>query len=155
MSAPAGSFRVSVESAGGYEFRVRFDQAGGALDDSAPPPLATDEPPPLGHNRGPGPTRLLAAAVGNCLAASLIFCLQKRKAPASVSAEVNVQLVRNDRNRLRVGKMSVTLTPSADVDPAALSACIPQFRDFCVVTESVRQGFEVDVEVAPASSSVR
>jgi uncharacterized OsmC-like protein len=142
MGETVSRFTISVESVERYEYRVRFD-------DAAQPPLTTDEPPPLGRNRGPNPSRLLAAAVGNCLAASLTFCLQRHKASASVSAEVSVEMVRNERKRLRVGKISVVLRPSADVDREALAACASQFEDFCVVTESVRQGLEVAVQVAP------
>src|SRR3546814_1873356 len=57
---------------GDYECRIRFE--GSAVDD-----LITDEPAPLGHDNGPNPSRLLLAAVANCLSASLLFALRKFK----------------------------------------------------------------------------
>ena len=65
-------FEVEVEQEENFGFVVDFGVDG-------VPVLETDEPEPLGEGQGPNPARLLAAAVGNCLAASLLFCLRKRK----------------------------------------------------------------------------
>jgi uncharacterized OsmC-like protein len=67
--AAAKPSRTSLTREEGFRFRVRFDQDGMGE-------LVTDEPPPLGQGRGPDPSRLLAAAIGNCLAASLLFCIE-------------------------------------------------------------------------------
>src|SRR3546814_17934438 len=63
---------ITLEQIGDYEFRIRFE--GSAVDD-----LITDEPAPLGHDNGPNPSRLLLAAVANCLSARLLFALRKFK----------------------------------------------------------------------------
>jgi organic hydroperoxide reductase OsmC/OhrA len=141
----AGAFQLELEQVDGFAFRVRFDH-------ETMPDLRTDEPPPLGADRGPNPARLLAAAIGNCLAASLLFCMQKRKVrPISLQAVVDVQLVRNERKRLRIGQVHVVLRPQIPGDDDAvgeiMSECMEQFRDFCVVTESVREGLDVKVDV--------
>jgi len=39
-----------------------------------------DEPEPMGGNSGPNACKVLAATIGNCLTASLLFCLQKAMA---------------------------------------------------------------------------
>jgi organic hydroperoxide reductase OsmC/OhrA len=60
-------------------------------------------------------------------------------------------LVRNERGRLRIGAIRVKLAP--DVAPEQrdrVSRCLGLFEDFCIVTESVRQGVRVDVEVETA-----
>jgi len=142
VSSVASTFSLRVEQIDGFEFRVKFDKEQFA-------PLLLDEPPPLGHDTAPNAARILAAAIGNCLAASLVFCLQKAKVPApSVSADVNVEIVRNEARRLRIGKVSVTLHTSLPADDPALASCLTTFEDFCVVTQSVRQGLDVTVHVA-------
>jgi uncharacterized OsmC-like protein len=140
MSRPAGKFTIHVENVDGYEFRTTFDKPEHGS-------LLSDEPPPLGADRGPNPTRLLAAAVGNCLAASLLFCLSRAGAdPKGVNATVSVELVRNDQRHLRVGRVDVSLQPNVR-DDVALDACLEKFEDFCVVTQSVREGLDVAVHV--------
>lgn len=146
MSQPAGEFPVHVERIEGFEFRIRFDRP-------QYPELRADEPPPLGRDAAPNAARLLAAAVGNCLAASLLFCLRKSGAePEALSADVQVHLVRNEAHRLRIGRLDVTLHPTLAGNRAALDACLGSFEDFCVVTQSVREGLEVNVSVEPEGS---
>jgi organic hydroperoxide reductase OsmC/OhrA len=116
------------------------------------PPLLLDEPPPLGAGRGPTAARLLAAAIGNCLSASLLYCLRRARVEVQgMHTTVEGTLVRNERGRFRVGAIRVKLAP--DVAPAQrerMSRCLGLFEDFCIVTESVRQGVQVDVEVEAA-----
>ena len=115
-------------------------------------PLLADEPPPLGSGQGPSPEQLLAAAVGNCLAASLLFSLRKHKQqPEPIAAEVSTTTGCNAENRLRIQAMQVVLTLG---QPAAalqhLDRALAQFEDFCTVTQSVRGGIEVNVQVVDA-----
>jgi uncharacterized OsmC-like protein len=140
------SFTIELEQTEGYEFRVKFDWADNAE-------LLLDEPAPLGHARGPNAARLIAAAVGNCLAASLVFCMagKFRQQPGPVRASVTGRMQRNERGRLRIGGLEVTLKLS---DTAAsighFDRCLAQFEDFCVATESIRHGIPVGVKVLDA-----
>jgi organic hydroperoxide reductase OsmC/OhrA len=146
MSQPAGSFQLQIERVHDYEFRVRFDRPG-------VPELVIDEPPPLGQEAGPNPARVLAAAVGSCLSASLAFCLNRAKVPLrDLTTDVNVDLERNDHKRLRVGRISVLLHPVVD-DPNGLANCMETYEDFCVVTQSVREGLDVQVGIDVRSSA--
>ncbi|TAL85229.1 MAG: OsmC family peroxiredoxin [Rhodanobacter sp.] len=133
---------VTLEQIDDYEFRVRFDDTG--LAD-----LITDEPSPLGHDAGPNPTRLLAAAVANCLSASLLFALRKYKNdPGRIVTHARATLERNAQGRLRVGRIAVELTIARAAGTLQhLDRLLAQFEDFCVVTESVRAGITVDVVV--------
>jgi uncharacterized OsmC-like protein len=134
-------FALRIEQVDGYEFRVKFDKEQFA-------PLMMDEPPPLGHDLAPSASRILAAAIGNCLAASLVFCLQKAKTPTTgVTADVAVEVVRSATRRLRIGKVDVTLHTKLPADDPALQSCLGKFEDFCVVTQSVRQGIDIAVRV--------
>src|SRR5215831_9804763 len=62
---------VRLELDSGYRFRVSFGD--GRKD------LITDLAPPLGHGEGPEPSELLAAAVGNCLASSFLYCARRAR----------------------------------------------------------------------------
>ena len=116
--------------------------------------LALDEPPPLGRSHGPNPARMLGSAVGACLGASLLYCLRKSRIDVSgLSTKVDGTIVRNEDGRLRVGRLRVTLAP---IVPSAarerMARCLDIFEDFCVVTESVRKGIDVDVHVEPGTA---
>ncbi len=143
MSEVVSSFGIEIEQVSGYEFRVKFDKP-------QHPSLLMDEPGPLGKDSAPNPSRILAAAIGDCLSASLMFCLSRSGAKVSdLKTEVSVDLVRNEQKRLRIGKIDVKLRPRLDGDSAALTKCLSTFEDFCVVTQSVRQGLPVSVSVEP------
>ncbi len=130
-----------------YQFDVQFG--------SGIAPLQSDLPPPLGAGQGPSPEMLLAAAVGNCLAASLLFSLRKYKQqPAPITAEVSTEIGRNAEGRLRVQAIDVVLKLG---QPAAamqhLDLALAQFEGFCTVTQSVRAGIEVNVQVQDATGA--
>jgi uncharacterized OsmC-like protein len=140
---------LSLEQVEDYEFRIRFEG-------TAVPDLTTDETRPLGAEAGPNPSRLLLAGVANCLAASLLFALRKFKnTPGKLSAKVRGHVSRNEHGRLRITHIAVDLqlTDAASVFEHADRA-LAQFEDFCIVTESVRQGISVDVSVRDASGAV-
>jgi len=137
-----GRFRTDVELVEDYKFRVDFNSD--LINETF-----LDEPPPLGSGRYPNAGKLIAAAVGNCLCASLAFCLRKSRADLrSVRAEVYTTVERNERGRLRLTKMKVLIFPEIE-DETKLRRCADIFQDFCIATESVRQGIEVEVEVTP------
>ncbi|SBV36606.1 OsmC family protein [uncultured Stenotrophomonas sp.] len=141
--------RISLEQDGDYAFRISFD-------DTTLAPLLGDEPAPLGHDRGPNPSRLLLAAVANCMAASLLFALRKfRNAPGPLKASIRAQPERNAAGRWRLTGAQVELQLA---DPAAdyqqLPRILEQFEEFCVVTQSVRAGIDVQVVVKDGSGAL-
>lgn len=146
MSEPS-SFTLTLEQQEGFEFRVKFDWPKVA-------DLLLDEPEPLGESRGPNAARVLAAAVANCLSASLLFCIRDKfkQQPGPLRASVTGHLQRDTRGRMRVGGLHVTITLSDAAETIQhLDRCSAQFEDFCVVTESIRKGIPVHVEVVDSA----
>ena len=131
-----GGFSIELEEVEGYLFNVDFGNT----------ELLVDEPPPLGEGKGPNASRLLTAAVANCLSASLTFCLRKFKQEVSgMKTTAKTNLTRNEKGRLRIGSIEVSIRLAENYDH--LDRCLAQFEDFCVVTASVRQGIPVKVRV--------
>jgi uncharacterized OsmC-like protein len=136
-------FAVELERVDDYRFTVEFDQEGVSA-------LQVDEPAPLGAGTGPNATRLLAAAVGNCLSASLLFCLTRsRVVVQGMRTKVEGTIVRNERGRLRVGKLIVKLEAGvAPGDAERMGRCLELFEDFCTVGRSVGEGIPIEVTVS-------
>jgi organic hydroperoxide reductase OsmC/OhrA len=150
MNTERLTFGVELEQGDGYEFKVRFDMPAVAE-------LVLDEPPPLGAGHGPNAARLIAAAVANCLSASLVFCLRGkfRQNPGPVRAMATGRLEKNERGRYRIADIDVVLSLSEK--PGELQhqeRCMAQFEDFCIVTESVRRGIPVSVSVVDAEGGI-
>jgi uncharacterized OsmC-like protein len=139
-----GPFRVEVVQRDHFRFDISFD-------DERWEPIIADEPEPLGAGAGPNAARLLAGAVGNCLAASLLLCLEKARVSISdLRATVEGTMERNEAGRFRIAGLEVTIVPVVEGEPTKrYDRCLEIFEDFCIVTQSVRDGIDVDVRVEP------
>ncbi len=133
------SFSVHLELLENYVFKADFDEYGYIL---------TDEPPPLGQGEGPNPARLIGAAVANCLSASLMFALGKKKQKvADLKAEVEGCIDRVD-GYWRIVNLDVTIRADVDHIPEELvEEATRQFEAFCIVTQSIRRGIPIQVEI--------
>ena len=140
---------ITMEHLQGLEFKVTFDG-------SDAPDLLMGEPEPSGRRAGPSASRLLAAAVGNCLTASLLFCLQRSRIELSgTRTRVSGRVERNERGRLRVAGLTVTIDlPVAGTERDKLDRCLGLFEDYCTVGASVRRGIPVEVEVRDRDGGV-
>jgi uncharacterized OsmC-like protein len=138
----SASFSITLERVQDYEFRVKFDKA--QFQE-----LILDEPSPLGRDTAPNASRLLAAAVGNCLSTSLAFCVQKSRVKLlALNTRVDVKYARSEKGRLRIGKIEVEIEPKfvqADLEKA--KRCLELFEDYCTVTQSVRAGIPISVSI--------
>ncbi len=141
-------FSFSMEQQEEYAFLIRFD--------NDLPPLLADESPPLGKGVGPDPARLLAAGVANCLSASLLFALRKFKnQPGRIVCSVSARMERNEKGRLRIGGVKVAIQIDSPAETLAhLDRVLAQFEDFCIVTQSVRSGFPVEVSVRDSAGTI-
>jgi organic hydroperoxide reductase OsmC/OhrA len=134
---------TKLEQVKDYYFKVTFDKE--SLKD-----LVMDEPVPLGTEQGPNASRLLASAIGHCLSSSLLFCLQKSRIQLKhISTEVHTKLARNEAGRWRVHSIGVNIKadPLNQEDRERMNRCLSIFEDFCIVTQSVRKGIDVQVAV--------
>ncbi|MCK4379865.1 MAG: OsmC family protein [Candidatus Lokiarchaeota archaeon] len=106
---------------------------------------------------GPNPSRLLALGVLGCLSASFIFCLKKRNFKLDdFAAEAEVVITRNEKGFWRIKKIDVDIEPKIE-EPKTLKRakqCLKQVKDgysffeqYCIVTQSVRAGIEVNVNL--------
>ena len=147
MSEEERTFSVSLEKTGDYAFDVDFGLEG-------VPRLRIDEPEPLGGGTGPNASEVLAAAVGDCLSSSLLFCLSKARVEVrGVKTNVEGRLARNEKGRWRVAELSVELAlVAAEGSEAQLSRCADIFEDFCVVGKSIEQGIPLRISVKRPSS---
>ena len=133
------TFSVKLKLLENYLFQIDFGEFGNVL---------TDEPEPIGGGEGPSPTAMLAASVANCLSASLLFALRKYKQdPGEINATVTGTVARVEKYQ-RVTKLTVQIHLAVASDSLAdLDKAVSQFENFCTVTESVRHGIPVEVEI--------
>jgi uncharacterized OsmC-like protein len=134
---------ATVRLVRGYEFVAELTD----LPDA--PTIVFDEPAPVGHGRAPNATAVLGAAVGNCLAASLAFCLRRaRIEPTELAAHVTTHVHRDEKGRFRISGIDVELTPEfGTAEAPRTERCEALFEDFCTVTASVRRGIPVSVSL--------
>ncbi len=136
-------FKIELELIDKLQFNVKFD-----LPESHD--LLMDEPPVFGGSGlGPNAARVIAAGVSNCLSASLAFCLRKAKADLRGMKVVSTGTIGREEGRLRLQKVNVKIYPkfgSID-DKDKLDRCKGLFEKYCIVTESIRKGLPVSVDV--------
>jgi len=140
---------VTVRLAHGFQFVAEFGDVPNAA------PMTFDEPEPLGGGRGPCAAAVLGAAVGDCLAASLAFCLRRARVNVTeLTATVTTHVGRNPEGRQRITGIDVELSPVlASEGVPGLDRCEGLFEDFCTVTASVKQGIPVHVSLKESTPS--
>jgi len=99
---------------------------------------------------GPNPSRLLGLALLGCLSASFIFCLKKKDLTLKdLKADALIHIGKNEKGFLRVLKIDVnirTLIDDPDTKKRA-EQCRKMFEQYCTVTQAVREGIDVNVNV--------
>ena len=142
---------VTVRLTQRHDFQ--FDNQFGA----AAPALLADEPAPLGQGAGPSPVRLLAAAVGNCLSASLLFSLRKLKQTAEpLACEMQAQVGRAADKHLRVLGLQARLT--LGVCRALGRACVEAGNGLslgAMHSHALRHGAQWQRRISPLPASTR
>jgi len=85
----------------------------------------------------------------------MLFALRKFKnQPGTIVTRVRADTTRNERGRLRIGRIAVEIQlAETAASYAQVERILAQFEDFCTVTASVRAGVPVEVSVRDASGA--
>jgi organic hydroperoxide reductase OsmC/OhrA len=137
-------FITKLSRISNYQFKANFDSPKDFE-------VLIDEPEPIGEGSAPSASRFLAAAVGNCLSASLSFCFEKAKIDlGDFKTVVETVMRKTEKGKWRIASIKVKLKPQirqSDIEKS--KRCLDLFEDFCIVTQSVRNGINVDVNIDP------
>ena len=136
------SIVTKLQRIDGYKFDVNFDV-------DYLPNLVADEPKPIGEGAGPNAPRLLAAAVGQCMSSSLIYCLNKARIPIiNLETTVKTNLFKNEKGLTRIKSIDIQILLEVNEEhKTRLNRCLTIFEDYCTVTQSIRNGIQVNVKV--------
>ena len=137
-------YELSMVKLDDYKFIVDFNE------DSIPDLLMDEsEDIPGGEGKGPTASMLLAASIGNCLSASLYFCLTKKKHKVNeLKTKVVVFRERNEDGFWRISEVTVTLNPDIEkADDSSAKRCMEIFRNYCVVSSSIEEGIKINVNI--------
>jgi organic hydroperoxide reductase OsmC/OhrA len=136
-------FELRMVKTGPIEFKTIFDQ-------EHFPELMFDEPERSGGaNEYPNAARIVTAAIANCLSASLSFCLTKSKVEIEeLKTKAKCTMGRNEDGRLRIKKIAVEIETRLDEEKEKkIKRCIDMFEKFCVVSQSLAEGIEIEAKV--------
>ncbi|MHA1198922.1 MAG: OsmC family protein [Candidatus Heimdallarchaeaceae archaeon] len=137
-------FTIKMERKDNYKFEVDF---GSELI----PNIVMDEPTDLegGEGKGPYASMLIAAAVGNCLSASLAFCATKKQIELlELRTVVRLKKERNEQGFWRISKIKVDLEPVVeDKENSNFLKCKDIFQNFCIASKSIEDGIPIEVNV--------
>jgi organic hydroperoxide reductase OsmC/OhrA len=137
-------FAVHLSHQGGYRFQSQASEDG-ILHGAE---FVSDEPDPVGENAGPSTPALLASALGHCLSASLLEALRHAHLDVHGCETDAVAVVRpNPEGNPRIDYVDVTIRPRVGESSPRMQRCADVFENHCTVTQSVRQGVDVRVQV--------
>lgn len=99
---------------------------------------------------GPNPSKLLALSVLGCLATSFTYCLQRENFSLSdIEGTAVITSKRNEKGFWRLKNIDVKLNPKIDNVEMRKRAdqCRKFFEEFCVISESIREGIEIKLNL--------
>lgn len=116
------------------------------------PELLFDEPKSVsgGLDKYPNASRVLTAAIANCLSASFTFCANKMRVPViELETIATCSIDRNEEGYLRIKNISVEIHPTFDseAENKKQKRCVDIFRNYCIVSKSVEEGIDISVDV--------
>ncbi|MCK4844339.1 MAG: OsmC family protein [Candidatus Heimdallarchaeota archaeon] len=138
------TYEINMEKLENYKFLVDFGR-------ESIPSLLMDETKdiPGGEETGPTASMLMGAAVGNCLSASLVFCLSKKRVNLeNLKTKITLKRKRNDKGYWSISEIVVDLQPEiAEEDRKRFDQCVEIFRNYCIVSNSIETGIPLTVNI--------
>jgi organic hydroperoxide reductase OsmC/OhrA len=137
-------FKVELTHQGRFRFVSQASEDGVPHGATFP----SDEPDPVGENSGPSTPALLGAALGHCLSASLLEALRHAHLEVLGCETEAVAVVKpNEGGNPRIDRVDVTIRPHLAESSPRMKRCADVFENHCTVTQSVRRGVDVRVNV--------
>ncbi|MFW9827519.1 MAG: OsmC family protein [Candidatus Thorarchaeota archaeon] len=99
---------------------------------------------------GPSPVKLLALSILGCLAASFLFCIKKRGLSlANLEGKAETTVARNNKGLWRIKKINISLIPKTNdiIIKKRIEQCKKFFEKYCIISESVRLGIDIDLNI--------
>lgn len=138
------TYEINMEKLEDYKFSVNFGK-------ESIPSLLMDETEdiPGGEETGPTASMLIGAAAGNCLSASLFFCLSKKRVNLkNLKTKITLKRKRNDKGYWSISGIVVDLQPEiAEEDRDRFDQCVEIFRNYCIVSNSIETGIPLTVNI--------
>lgn len=138
------SFTVTLTHKEAYRFEVAFEDAFPNFG-----PYLSDEPEPMGTNKGPAPPHMLIASVANCLAVSFMFAANRAKQDTGgLVTKATCHVGRNENRHFRIVKIDVEIqTGKAAEDIGELDDILSRFEGISTVSRSVLEGIPIQTTV--------
>jgi uncharacterized OsmC-like protein len=109
-----------------------------------------EQPKKIIEKIGPNPSKLLALSILGCMSASFAFCLQKKNFTLSdFESKAFVTSKRNEKGLWRITNIRLELYPKIDTPKMRERAnlCQKFFEKFCIISESIKEGIEIDTNI--------
>jgi uncharacterized OsmC-like protein len=113
--------------------------------------MNVDEPESFhGTDIGPSSVEYLLIGIGGCLATTFAYSLQRRSIGVNgIDVVVDGRLAHVEpKKRLRLINVDVKITylPQPNTSLKKINMCIEEFEEFCIVSQSIQNGFPINVE---------
>jgi organic hydroperoxide reductase OsmC/OhrA len=149
---PERRFAVHLEHQERYRFISQASEDGVLHGER----YASDEPDPVGDNSGPSTPALLGSALGHCLSAALLEALRHAHVDVSdCETDAVAVVIPNEKGLPRIDHVDVTIRPRIPQRSHKADHCADIFQNYCTVTQSVKRGVDVRVQVEFQLESAR
>lgn len=112
-----------------------------------------DEPESFhGTDIGPSPVEYFLIGIGGCLGSTFAYCLQKQDVEIDLLEVVVDGQLKHTGPKMGLKLVNIEaellITAKNEASSDKIEQCIKNFRDYCIVTNSITQGVPLDVKVS-------